>query len=198
MRRLEKAIHEARRQADVVMVSIHSHEMKGENKALPAQFIEIAARNCIDAGADAVIGHGPHILRGIEVYRGKPIFYSLGNFIFHNETVTTLPADFYEKYGLDSRHNVADALDKRSDNNTKGLGVNPLVWESVIAKWNMKENNVASISLHPIELGFGLPRYSRGWPTLSGNQHILEKLQKLSQPYGTNIKIEKGIGVIQL
>src|SRR5205814_7616873 len=35
-------------------------------------------------GADAVIGHHPHVLHGVEVYRGRPIFYSLGNFIFHS------------------------------------------------------------------------------------------------------------------
>jgi hypothetical protein len=35
----------------------------------------------IDAGADAVVGHGPHVLRGIEFYRGRPIAYSLGNFL---------------------------------------------------------------------------------------------------------------------
>jgi hypothetical protein len=34
----------------------------------------------IDAGADAVVGHGPHVLRGVEFYKGRPIFYSLGNF----------------------------------------------------------------------------------------------------------------------
>jgi hypothetical protein len=39
------------------------------------------ARAVIDAGADAVIGHGPHVLRGIEFYRGSPIAYSLGNFL---------------------------------------------------------------------------------------------------------------------
>ena len=39
------------------------------------------ARAVIDAGADAVVGHGPHVLRGIEFYRGKPIAYSLGNFL---------------------------------------------------------------------------------------------------------------------
>jgi len=38
------------------------------------------ARAVIDAGADAVVGHGPHVLRGIEFYRGKPVVYSLGNF----------------------------------------------------------------------------------------------------------------------
>jgi hypothetical protein len=39
------------------------------------------ARAVIDAGADAVVGHGPHVLRGIEFYRGRPIVYSLGNFL---------------------------------------------------------------------------------------------------------------------
>jgi hypothetical protein len=38
------------------------------------------ARAVIDAGADVVVGHGPHVLRGIEFYRGRPVFYSLGNF----------------------------------------------------------------------------------------------------------------------
>lgn len=39
----------------------------------------------IDAAADVVVGHGPHVLRGIEVYKGRPIFYSLANFIFEND-----------------------------------------------------------------------------------------------------------------
>jgi len=39
------------------------------------------ARAVVDAGADAVVGHGPHVLRGIELYRGRPIAYSLGNFL---------------------------------------------------------------------------------------------------------------------
>lgn len=39
------------------------------------------SRRVIDAGADAVVGHGPHVLRGIEFYRGRPIAYSLGNFV---------------------------------------------------------------------------------------------------------------------
>ncbi|WP_080876205.1 CapA family protein [Oceanobacillus timonensis] len=199
MKRLENAILEARRQADVVIVSIHSHEMKEENKALPAQFLEMAARNCIDSGADTVIGHGPHILRGIEVYQEKPIFYSLGNFIFHNETVSALPADFYEKYNLNYQHNVADALDQRSDNNTKGLGANPFVWESVIAEWDIKEKKVTNIRLHPIELGFDLPRYRKGWPELSNenSDRILKNLQKLSKPYGTTIEIKDGVGIIR-
>jgi poly-gamma-glutamate synthesis protein (capsule biosynthesis protein) len=40
------------------------------------------AHKLIDAGADVIIGHHPHVIQGIEVYQGKPIFYSLGNFVF--------------------------------------------------------------------------------------------------------------------
>ena len=71
---------EARRQADIVLVFVHAHEMKGADSKVAAQFVETFARVCIDAGASAVIGHGPHELRGIEVYNGGLIFYSLGNF----------------------------------------------------------------------------------------------------------------------
>ncbi|MGH7701629.1 MAG: CapA family protein, partial [Gemmatimonadales bacterium] len=46
----------------------------------PRGNLRLWARRIIDAGADLVVGHGPHVLRGIEFYGGKPIFYSLGNF----------------------------------------------------------------------------------------------------------------------
>ena len=94
MNRILKSIKEAKRQSKYVVVSIHAHEMKLDEKDKPAEFLEIFARQCIDEGAHAVIGHGPHILRGIEVYKNRPIFYSLGNFIFQNDTVSHLPQTF--------------------------------------------------------------------------------------------------------
>ena len=60
-------------------------------KEVPAEFIGAFARAMIDAGADLVVGHGPHLLRGLELYKGKPIFYSLGNFIGQNELVAEDP-----------------------------------------------------------------------------------------------------------
>ncbi|KQL44195.1 capsule biosynthesis protein [Brevibacillus choshinensis] len=197
-RRILRSIAEARRQADYVIVSIHSHEMEGENKARAASFFESMARACIDGGADAVIGHGPHILRGIEIYRNRPIFYSLGNFIFQNETVSRLPADFYEKYSLGHESTVADAFDTRTDHNQKGLGVNPYVWESVIPYWRMEEGQLRELFLYPIELGFGTPRYQRGWPSLSQQPKIIEHLQRLSAPYGTRIELDGFIGRVQI
>ena len=67
-----------REQADVVVVS--SHWRPG--KKVLAYMSEIA-HTAIDAGADVVVGHGPHHFLPIEVYRGKPIFYGLGSFSFH-------------------------------------------------------------------------------------------------------------------
>lgn len=198
LRRLKQRIKEARRQSDAVIVSIHSHEMDGDDKAIPARFLEEAARACIDEGADAIVGHGPHVLRGIEVYKGKPIFYSLGNFIFQNDSVAALPADFYERYGLDHYATIADAIDQRSSNDTRGFAMNKHFWESVIAVWDMEGNETAKIKLYPIELGFGKQRHERGWPTLQKDVTVLQHLQNLSEPYGTSIDIQDGIGTIYM
>lgn len=196
LNRIRTVISEAKRQADYVLVSIHAHEMKGERKELPADFLEMFSRACIDEGAHAVIGHGPHIVRGIEIYKSKPIFYSLGNFIFQNDTVSHLPADFYEKYGLDHKNNVADAFDRRSRNNTAGFGAIEDIWLSFIPTWKMKDGVLEEILLYPIELGFKEPRSMRGWPALDNRTSVLKKLQELSEPYGTKIEIEEGIGRI--
>ena len=67
-----------RPRADVVVASCHW----GLGKDVLRYMTEIA-HGAIDAGADIVIGHGPHYCLPIEVYRGKPIFYGLGNFSFH-------------------------------------------------------------------------------------------------------------------
>jgi ABC-type polar amino acid transport system ATPase subunit len=72
-----EAVGQARRAAELVIFSIHAHQ-PGNWSDTPADFIQKLAYAVIEAGADAVIGHGPHRLRGIEVYHGRPIFYSLG------------------------------------------------------------------------------------------------------------------------
>ena len=191
-------ISEAARQGDYVLVSLHGHEMMGQDKAVPAAFLVDFARACIDAGAHAVIGHGPHVLRGVEVYKKRPIFHSLGNFIFHNETIPHLPQDFYEKFGMGLTENVADGIDKRSDTNTKGFAADPWAWKSVVARWNMVDGDAQLIELIPVELGFGVARSRRGTPRLSEDEEILPHLAKLSEAFGTEIRIEENIGRIML
>ena len=192
------AIGEARRQADFVFVSLHAHEMAGTDKTVPADFIRSFAQSCIGAGAHAVIGHGPHVLRGIEIFQQRPIFYSLGNFIFENETVENLPADFYEKYELGLTENVADAVDKRSATNTKGFAVNPWAWKSVVARFGIEGEALTELQLFPVDLGFGQPRPRRGFPSLSQDEAILRHLAELSSRYGTRIISHNNVGRIVL
>jgi poly-gamma-glutamate capsule biosynthesis protein CapA/YwtB (metallophosphatase superfamily) len=75
---LVHAVSRARDQADLVLVSLHwgIHMIP---TVLADYQIEVA-HTLIDAGADAILGHHPHLLKGIDIYAGKPIFYSLGNF----------------------------------------------------------------------------------------------------------------------
>ena len=65
--------------ADVVIVSYHGGV---EYSPTPTDETRAFVRGCIDAGADVVVGHHPHVTQGVEFYKGKPIFYSLGNFVF--------------------------------------------------------------------------------------------------------------------
>lgn len=88
--RAKKIIAKLRKEADIVIVSMHigaegtkyTHVTRqqetcfGENRGNPYEF----ARLAIDAGADVVIGHGPHVIRAFDLYKGKFIAYSLGNF----------------------------------------------------------------------------------------------------------------------
>jgi poly-gamma-glutamate capsule biosynthesis protein CapA/YwtB (metallophosphatase superfamily) len=81
-----EAVAAAKRQADLAIVGIHWGVPIGwvaANQDELATYQRPLGHALIDAGADAVIGHHPHVLHGIELYKERPIFYSLGNFLFH-------------------------------------------------------------------------------------------------------------------
>ena len=79
-------VRNASKQADYTIVNSHTHE-GGADRYQPPQFFVVFAHAMIDAGADVVTASGPHVLRGVEIYKGKPILHGLGNFIFENETL---------------------------------------------------------------------------------------------------------------
>jgi len=201
--RIKKSIDEALRQADVVLVSSHSHEMIGLNKEKIAEFQQEFAHMCIDAGAHAYIGHGPHVLRGIEIYNEKPIFHGLGDFFYQAELIEVQPTEFYEKYGnLSAEHCTADGYDFRIQ--SKGAlnnETNPKTYESIIAAFDMINDQVQNIILHPITLGFKQHRSKKGTPELASDEdamRILGEIQDLSKPFGTIIEIKEGKGRIKI
>ena len=200
MDRILQSIQTAKEQADYVLVSIHAHQALADDPAVPAEFLTTFAHACIDAGAHAILGHGPHELRGIEIYKDRPIFYSLGNFIFQSDTVTTQPAEAYENKGLHAESAVADLMNKRSANGTRGYVVQPNIWRSVMAGFTAEDGRITQIQLHPITLHMELPVERRGWPSIDNDENdaVLTYLADLSKPFGTDIVIQNHTGIINL
>lgn len=77
------AVQSLRAKVDAVVVSLHWGE---QFKQRASQLQTDIAHRLVDAGADAIVGHHPHVLQGVEVYRGRPILYSLGNFLWGRQT----------------------------------------------------------------------------------------------------------------
>jgi poly-gamma-glutamate synthesis protein (capsule biosynthesis protein) len=204
-----ESIKDASKQADWVLFTLHAHEGRPNDSEQPAEFIEEFARAAIDEGAHCFIGHGHHAMRGIEIRNGKPIFYSLGNFIFQNETVNKMPADFYERYNLDPYNGVVtDAYDARQRAKTKPgnqehkwFTEDEKYWFSVLPRIEYKGYELSDLQLYPVELGMKKPRSQRGRPMLANEKYgkkILGTIKKLSEPYGTEIKIRENVGIVQL
>jgi poly-gamma-glutamate synthesis protein (capsule biosynthesis protein) len=185
-------IEEARGLSDLVVVSLHAHEQAGDSKEIPAEFIPAFARQMIDAGADVVAGHGPHLLRGLEIYKGKPIFYSLGNFIGQNELVQKIPADGYDRFRADPDLKPGQVYQVRMKNDQAGFPADRRYWESAVPLLTWEGRELSSIELLPITLGWKEARHRRGRPRLAGRDEgraILERFAALSQPFGTAIDV---------
>lgn len=186
--------------ADYTVVSIAAHE-GGRERTLPADFLVTFARAMVDAGADMVVGHGPHVLRGVEIYKGKPILYSLGDFIFQNETLLRLPSENYEPFNLGATAHVNDFNDARYNFDKSGFPADRLIWEAAVAVPRFRGEQLTELALHPITLGFGKSRSVRGRPMFAEGelgQKILDDLVRLSAPMGTKITIRNGVGYVSL
>jgi poly-gamma-glutamate synthesis protein (capsule biosynthesis protein) len=203
-------IREARRQADWLVVSVHCHEFGGASLLTAgsraeleetADFVTRFAHQAIDEGADLFVGHGSHFPMGIEIYQGKPIFYSVGNFIFQNETVGFFPADAYERFDLDLKATPSDFLDARTAGGKKGHPSDPAYWENMFAACEFSGGKFKEIRLYPIDQGFGRPRPQRGRPVLAEGavaDRVLERVTRLSKRYGTKVAVRNGVGMIEL
>ena len=189
VRELEASVAAAAKQADIVIASLHCHEGgNGQwNGETSAEFLSPVARRLIDAGASAVVNHGPHTLRGIELYKGRPICHSLSNFVFSIDTVAAFPAEFYEQVGLPTRSTPSDVFGLMH-----AFFDEAHLWDSVVVRFLYENGALTRTEIHPITLEHDLPTGRRGYPKLAttadGNR-ILQKIAELSAPFGTTIKI---------
>ncbi len=158
------------------LVLHRANEAPSANDPTPADYVPKLLREAIDAGADMVVRTGPHGLNGIEIYRGRPIFYSLGSLFF-------------------------DFGGRRSYTAPGGQTITlPLSWyETVVPRVQFHGGKVREIRLYPAMIDGdasptgGLPRLATG----ADAARILLHLQQMSRTYGTSIIIQGDVGVIR-
>ncbi len=185
--RIEKTIYEAQLQADYILVSVHAHEVEGFEKEEPAGFLQEFAHWCIDKGAHAIVGHGPHLLRPIEIYNERPIFYSLGDFVLQLYNIAFAPDEFYSQYGLTTDSTVHELLKKRSKDFTIGLMTDKRMFTSVIPYWEMEDGKLKSLKLYPILLAMEGNKSEIGLPGLCTSPTLLRDFVARCERYGTSL-----------
>lgn len=209
-----RAIRSAKAQADIVIVHVHNHEWDQERgTAYPPAFLPPFAKRAIDAGADIFFAQGSHApLRGIEVYRGKPIFYDTGDLFSMSNTVTRFPRDFYTRHAAEISvpHEEALPIDgilararyhlPMTVNPPGGYqagreraGIVPVLHFS-------GSGTLRRVELHPF-----LHRHEtvgeRGLPYRpdpEGARRVIESLTALSEPFGPRIGFEDGLGILSV
>ncbi len=139
----------------------------------------------IDNGADAFVGHGVHTLRGVEIYKGKPIFYGVSNFFYQDAPAAEVTNPSAPPGGAG------------------GSGHQPANKEALLTASRFEGGKLVEVRLYPADLGQDgtRPISKVGNPSAASPEmarRVLEKVQTLSKPFGTRIAIENGVGVIRV
>jgi poly-gamma-glutamate synthesis protein (capsule biosynthesis protein) len=195
LRALQEDVVAARRDNHFLVVSFHVHDQSHARAAgFPDRVPDndrIMYHTAIEAGADVVFAHGPHVLRGIELYRGRPIFYSLGNFIYQYRTPARVPVDLAHQRNAQlergANTSVYDARDPERE------------LEGLLVRLTVNAGRLVGAQLLPVTLdgtgpAFGTPRLAGG----ERGQEILRRLEELSRPYATPLTIQGWYGELGL
>ncbi|MBT2336606.1 CapA family protein [Variovorax paradoxus] len=188
--RILESVRQARKAADIVIVTQHNHhypgvELPNDFKQLllselparlsPAPWLEPWARQLVDAGADVVTMHGPPILQAVEVYKNKPIFYSLGNFIFQ------VPPESIHLEEPILWESVVAYVDFEGSK-LKAVRFQPIAMNKV---GKGLPNPHDQFDVNEYHRTRGLPKPATGKQA----QYLLERFAQLSAKYGTQLSI---------
>jgi poly-gamma-glutamate synthesis protein (capsule biosynthesis protein) len=193
--RILKNIREARAHADLVVVYQHNHVFDNRSfyavfgealpeRLAPAAWLKTWVHAEIDAGADVVVMHGAPLLHGIEIYKGKPIFYDLGNFIYNLP-----PAITYIDEPMNWESVVANV--KFDGRKLVSVNLKPIAMNNIgegVPDVHDEHTNNQFLDTR------GLPKPASGTQA----HDILERLSSLSKPFGTKIAIKGDEGEIEL
>lgn len=188
-----EAIANAAGRADVTIASIHAHR---QDSWLPG-----FARRAIEHGADVVFVQGPHEVRAIEFHAGKPIFYSLGDFVYQPHRITRFPSEMYDMHGLGSDATVTDLWPVWE----RGMGLSSKrkTFEAVAAVLDFGSGGLERIRLLPLDLQFGASPDIRGRPRRADavlGRKIIDDVAALSRKRGTTIRYdaERNEGIVEM
>jgi poly-gamma-glutamate capsule biosynthesis protein CapA/YwtB (metallophosphatase superfamily) len=191
-REILQSIRSAKQNCDFLVVMIHAHQEPG------ADFITQISHEAIDAGADEWVGTGPHRMLGIEIYKNRPIFHSLGDLFFEiNLAVQPSSQEERESYGPE----IAQMDDASFAANFWDQIPREPIYESAIVVSRFDHNQLSELRIYPVDLGWERRRADRGAPRISSPemaQKFLQQQQKDSVAYGTTVSIEGNIGVIKV
>jgi poly-gamma-glutamate synthesis protein (capsule biosynthesis protein) len=191
-RRILQSIREARERADLVIVYQHNHVFGNLSfstlftegmpaRLAPNQWLVKWTHDEIDAGADLVVMHGAPLLHGVEIYRGRAIFYDLGNFIYNlPPTLTYIDEPMaWESVVASVQFESGSPSARRL---LKSISLRPIVLNPVGDGQPDAHNAHASNEfLHTR----GLPAPATG----ARAGYILQRLSDASKPFGTTMEI---------
>lgn len=207
-----RSVREARQHADFVLVAVHAHECAWDCSVvdaphLPGAFLRDVAHAMVDAGADTFAATGIHNLGPIEIYRERPIFYGLGNFLW-SDIQEPVPHELFQlnaellaqTYAHPER---ATDYDLTAPLNA-GSFANRHTFQSVIAVPRFAGGKLAEIALHPIDLGYGENLRTSGTPRVPQDaataDAILERLRQATTDYGLpplDMTVRGGVGIVR-
>lgn len=200
-------VRQGKQAADLLVVAVHAHEiLKDGYPELPASFLKDFAHAAIEAGADAIVVSGIHHLGPMEIYRNRPIFYGLGNFIW-SDIQEDLPAELFRLnralVAKSARHPARVTMQDLSALMNAGSFTSPLVYETVLPLCRFAGNRLTGVTLVPVDLGQGRPLTESGIPRQAGGEQavaILNRVASLSKTFGhaLDLTIKDGVGTVSL
>ena len=143
--------------------------------------------------------HGALGIRGVEIYKEKPILYGLGYFVFQEETVARLPAEYVEHLGFSVETPAAEVMRASA----RAWSANPAYWESVAVTVQFRGGVVDELCVLPLTLEGEQPFGERGTPRRAGARlgaELVARVAGCSAAYGTRIRYDAGrnVGVVAI
>ncbi len=200
-----ESIRDAARRSDVVIATLHTHEGENENwyATYAPRFVEEFARKTIEAGATCFVGQGAHFPRGVEVYKGCPIFYNLGSLLMEFEAgESMISPEMYETYHLSPDAYPSDLHSNRAkkpDGTWNGFCSERRFSTNYLVALDIEEEK-ATYSIVPIDLDMRRENnLERGLPVISDPEEgrkFAEYLTEASERYGTVFAYREDAGSI--